>query len=61
MTNCSKCQHCKEIPADAHVRCAKPDPDMTGNPHGIRKGWFNYPFNFDPVWKTKDCVNFQAK
>lgn len=31
---------------------------MKGNKHGIRNGWFMYPFLFDPVWKEKKCENF---
>ncbi len=60
-TNCYNCVHRKTIPGDCHTRCAKPDPDMTGDDHGIKNGWFCYPINFDPIWKTKDCVNFKNK
>jgi hypothetical protein len=35
-----------------------PDKEMTGDPHGIKKGWFFYPLLFDPTWKTKKCSNF---
>jgi hypothetical protein len=49
----------RDIPNDAYIRCVKPDPEMTGHPHGIKKGWFRYPLNFDPVWKTKLCANFE--
>ena len=31
---------------------------VTGNPHGIRQGWFNWPFNFDPIW-LESCNGFQ--
>ena len=24
--------------------------EITGNTHGIRKGWFNWPYSYDPVW-----------
>ncbi len=24
--------------------------NVTGNPHGIKNGWFLWPFNFDPLW-----------
>lgn len=58
---CWDCSHRQEIPGSSHAFCAKPDPEMTGNPHGIKYGWFAYPWNFDPVWKTKDCSNFEAK
>ena len=59
--DCDRCLHQRSIPGDAHIRCANPDPGMTGNPHGITRGWFYYPFNFDPCWKTKECSNFKEK
>ena len=34
--------------------------NVKGNPHGIRSGWFNWPFNFDPVW-LESCDGFGAK
>ena len=58
---CYQCAHKREIPWDAHIKCAKPDPEMTGNPHGIRSGWFAYPINFDPTWMTTVCSNFEPK
>ena len=33
---------------------------VTGNPHGIRHGWFNHPWNFDPLW-LEECDGFEAK
>jgi hypothetical protein len=33
---------------------------ITANPHGIRNGWFNWPWNFDPVW-LETCSGFSAK
>jgi len=59
MTECYKCIHRRNIPGDAHTRCSNPDPDMTGDEHGIKSGWFMYPINFDPVWKTKLCLNMK--
>lgn len=55
---CWKCEHKEAVPYNCHIKCNNPDPDMTGNQHGINKGWFIYPLLFDPVWKTKLCVNF---
>ena len=57
---CWECVNKKEVPGNAHIRCAKPDPDMIGNPHGIKNGWFFYPLCFDPVWMEKKCVNFKS-
>lgn len=28
-------------------------------PHGVRNGWFNWPWNFDPVWLTS-CTGFES-
>ncbi len=39
-----------------------PPEKMTvkGHPHGIRSGWFNWPYNFDPTWLL-ECSGFEAK
>lgn len=58
---CYECKHKREVPGNCHIRCAKPDPSMTGNPHGIKHGWFYYPYLFDPVWKTSLCANFEER
>ena len=59
-TPCYMCVNRRHIPGNTHSRCADPDPDMTGNKHGKDRGWFNYPDNFAPVWRTKECSNFKA-
>lgn len=33
---------------------------VTGDPHGIRQGWFNWPLSFDPVW-LESCEGFEEK
>jgi len=33
---------------------------VKGNEHGIRNGWFNHPYNFDPVW-LEECDGFEPK
>jgi len=60
-TECWTCLHRREVPGNAHIQCEKPDPDMTGNAHGISRGWFFYPALFDPTWKTALCRNYEAK
>jgi len=57
---CYSCKHMRTVPYNCHIQCVNPDPEMTGNSHGIRKGWFFYPFLFDPAWKTKKCRNFES-
>jgi hypothetical protein len=60
-TECSACRHKRPVPGDAHIQCVKPMLGMTGDPHGIKQGWFFYPLLFDPVWKTTLCTNFEEE
>ena len=34
--------------------------NIRGHAHGIRSGWFNWPYNFDPTW-LEACDGFEAK
>lgn len=34
--------------------------NIVGDPHGISHGWFNWPFNFDPVWLL-NCDGYEGK
>jgi hypothetical protein len=61
MSNCFYCIHKRSVPGNSHISCAKPDKDMTGDLHAIRKGWFIYPILFDPRWMMKECANFEEK
>lgn len=58
---CYSCVHKTNVPGNCHIRCQRPDPQMTGHAHGIERGWFIYPLLFDPVWKTKPCSNYEEK
>lgn len=58
---CFHCIHRADVPGSAHTRCLYPDPTMQGDEHGIRRGWFDYPENFDPVWKARRCKHFEPK
>ena len=33
---------------------------IKANYHGIKKGWFNWPWNFDPIW-LENCNAFEEK
>ncbi len=61
MRECYECANRSKVFYSAHSQCNKPDAEMTGNEHGIKNGWFMYPFNFDPTWKTKLCSNFEKQ
>jgi hypothetical protein len=60
-TECYSCRFRRNIPGDCHIMCINPDKNMNGNPHGIKNGWFAYPFNFDPIWKDRLCFNYERK
>ncbi len=34
--------------------------NVRGNTHGIKGGWFNWPWNFDPIW-LETCNGFLHK
>jgi len=34
--------------------------EIKADAHGIRNGWFNWPYNFDPTWLT-NCNGFKKK
>lgn len=57
--NCYTCKHKRSVPGETHIKCEKPDPDMTGDAYGSRMGWFFYPMLFDPTWMTKKCNNYE--
>ena len=58
---CHFCKYNGGLPGNSHIQCKMPDINMTGDEYGIKKGYFLYPFLFDPIWKTKMCDNFEKK
>ena len=34
------------------------DMNIKANQHGLDNGWFNFPFDFDPVW-LENCDGFE--
>ena len=61
MNECYECKYRGHIPGDAHSSCKRnPLPNVKGAEHGIKKGWFNFPFNFDPVW-LESCDGYEKK
>jgi hypothetical protein len=68
---CYSCKFRREIPGDAHSECANPligevnygvkeKLNISASPHGIRMGWFAWPYNFDPVW-LENCDGYEAR
>lgn len=56
---CYMCKYRRNIPGDAHSLCAGAIAvdQVTANAHGVRSGWFWWPFNFDPIW-LESCGNY---
>lgn len=62
---CYGCAYRKDIPGDAHSRCAFDwmKHDNAGarrilaqaSAYGITRGWFTFPWNFDPLWGPSEC------
>jgi len=48
--DCYKCVHRIQIPGNAHSKCNNIEAKVVGHHHGINKGWFIWPVNFDPTW-----------
>ena len=34
--------------------------NIQADPNGVKKGWFNFPWNFDPRW-LRNCDGFEPK
>jgi hypothetical protein len=58
--DCYKCQHRRNLPGDCHSSCVNRAAKVEAYSHGIRMGWFVWPFNFDPVWLVS-CDGFAEK
>ena len=55
---CRECRHSRDLPGLRHISCDKRSAKVTGDSLGIRKGWFNHPHNFDPLFLIT-CDGFE--
>lgn len=58
--NCYTCVYRGELPWDTHSYCKHPSRKslkVKGDPVGIRGGWFNWPYNFEPIW-LEECNGY---
>lgn len=58
--DCYACEHRRPLAGDAHSTCLAPAAHVAADRHGMAKGWFDWPFCFDPVWLHR-CDSFAAK
>ena len=40
------------------INISNKELNIKADPHGVKMGWFNFPFNFDPLWLL-NCDGFQ--
>jgi len=64
--NCYECGYRGKNPGSAHIRCnfdwgKSENKPPGGNPHGIKKGWYIFPLNYDPTWMTEECKSFSKE
>lgn len=58
--DCYKCLHRRNLPGDCHISCDNKAATVFGNESGVKRGWFAWPWNYDPVWLVS-CNGFQEK
>ena len=63
---CYTCEHRGEVSGSCHSSCRfdwgnSEHTPPKGNSHGIKSGWYNFPFNFDPVWQKEECKEHSSK
>ena len=61
--DCYECKYKGDVPGSCHSSCNHPKCKILnekGNHHGIEKGWFNHPMNFDPVWLEDPVIKIKC-
>ena len=57
--NCQKCIFKENVPGSSHhIKCKRSGcMPFNVNDHGVKNGWFIFPFNFDPIW-AESCSGY---
>lgn len=61
--DCYTCKYRGGVFYSCHSSCKHPNIsslNIKGKEHGIKKGWFFFPSNFDPIW-LENCDGYEAK
>ena len=58
--DCYKCSNRNTVLGSCHSECTERKAVVIGDPHGIKSGWFFWPYNFDPCWLVS-CDSFKQK
>lgn len=70
-TNCCECKHSgsNSTMNSAHIHCSffwraghnSKSEHPEGVEHGVKNGWYDFPYNYDPIWMKEDCPQFSPK
>ena len=62
MLKCKDCKFSRKVPGSSHhMQCIRGSTlVLKPNERAIEKGWFTFPFNFDPIW-AENCTGFVDK
>jgi len=56
--NCKNCIYKKNVPGNTHIECTRLGcKPINVREHGVKNGWFMFPFLFDPIW-AENCTGF---
>lgn len=63
---CYFCKHRGTVFGSVHSSCKRKFIENNlkppqGDSYGKRMGWYYFPINFDPVWKTEKCEGYEQK
>ena len=63
---CYNCTFIGTVSGSVHSSCRRFIQKSDFNPpkadiHGIKSGWYNFPYNYDPVWQNELCEGFENK
>jgi len=50
----------KQPNQDSSIQKAADELNIVANYQGIKRGWFNWPMNFDPIW-LENCDGFVSE
>lgn len=57
---CRSCLFMQTNPGTHHISCKKRNVLVAGSEHGIKNGWFSFPYDLDPIW-LDECISFRTK
>lgn len=70
-TNCYSCIHSRSNSDNnsAHIHCRlhwsynkkNKAEHPKGAEHGIQNGWYDFPYDYDPIWMIEPCKHYTTK